>query len=324
MWKGVNWSLSIQGPRITLQDMHIDALWLLRHETHGKAGLKGGSGLDIRSCSGLRTDCTTHGGFCLLQMWVDALKSRWRWLGNSQTQQTASFKWREAGGLFYHRSARLGPELTAMSQRKLTRQLRLWESPEGPPPAPSLTSPVSPVDHPRGHGGSALFRRLKLNRSIQERRRSCHCVCRYGGFHPSHWSMIWTSSHLFSSKDEAAATCDCSASVQVTCENFKHSCKCFLPEEHFKLIYSMHITLFRSIRFGEVPNSKCWRLIITLKAEKIKTKTWISTCSLQRIPLAEISDVFFYHWENLFNDNLNCTSTHKAFWGRGVAPNWPI
>uniref|UniRef100_A0A3Q3WLN8 Phosphodiesterase n=1 Tax=Mola mola TaxID=94237 RepID=A0A3Q3WLN8_MOLML len=32
--------------------------------------------------------------------------------------------------------------------------MRLWESPEGPPPAPSLTSPVSLVDQPRGHVGS--------------------------------------------------------------------------------------------------------------------------------------------------------------------------
>lgn len=66
-----------------------------------------------------------------------------------------------------------------MSQRKLTRQLTLWEGPEGPPPAPFLTSPVSPVDQTRGHGGSALFRRMKLNRSIQERRRSCHAICSY-------------------------------------------------------------------------------------------------------------------------------------------------
>lgn len=29
MWEGVKWSLSIQGCRITVLDMHIDALWLL-------------------------------------------------------------------------------------------------------------------------------------------------------------------------------------------------------------------------------------------------------------------------------------------------------
>ncbi|KAK2833275.1 hypothetical protein Q5P01_017164 [Channa striata] len=66
-----------------------------------------------------------------------------------------------------------------MSQRKLTRQLRLWENPEGPPPAPSITSPVSPVDQSRGHVGCALFRRMKINRSIHEPRRSSHCVCSF-------------------------------------------------------------------------------------------------------------------------------------------------
>ncbi|KAK1877100.1 cAMP-specific 3'5'-cyclic phosphodiesterase 4D [Dissostichus eleginoides] len=63
-----------------------------------------------------------------------------------------------------------------MSQRRLTRQLTLRESPEGPPQAAPLTSPVSPVDQWRGHGGSALFRRLKLNRSIQEHGRVSLCL----------------------------------------------------------------------------------------------------------------------------------------------------
>lgn len=168
MWKGVKWSLSIRGCRIKVLDMHIDALWLLRHETHGKAGLKGGSGCGISSFSGLRTDCTTCSS--LLQMWVDALKSWWGQL--RPTERTASFKWR-TGGLFSDWPAPVGPELTAMSQKKLTRQLT-FESPEGPP----LTSPASPVDQPRGHGGSALFRRMKLNRSIKEHRRPSYCTGR--------------------------------------------------------------------------------------------------------------------------------------------------
>lgn len=96
-WKGVNWSLNIQGLRITVQDMHVDALWLLSHETRGRAGLKGGSGLDIRSCSGLRTVCATYSRFCLPQTWVDALKSQWGGLRGRETakqSETASFKWR--------------------------------------------------------------------------------------------------------------------------------------------------------------------------------------------------------------------------------------
>lgn len=93
IWKEVNGSLSIQGLRITEQDVHIDALWLFRHEPHRKAGLKAGSGLDISSCSGLRADCTTYGGFCLPQMWVNALKSHRGGLANSQTKRKDSFKW---------------------------------------------------------------------------------------------------------------------------------------------------------------------------------------------------------------------------------------
>lgn len=61
-----------------------------------------------------------------------------------------------------------------MTQKKLTRQLTLREGPEPPRTPPSPTPPPSPPDPARGHGGSALFRRLKLNRSIQERRRSYH------------------------------------------------------------------------------------------------------------------------------------------------------
>uniref|UniRef100_A0A674P6X3 Phosphodiesterase n=1 Tax=Takifugu rubripes TaxID=31033 RepID=A0A674P6X3_TAKRU len=64
-----------------------------------------------------------------------------------------------------------------MSQRKLTRQLGLSEGPEGPPQAPPLASPVSPLELPRGPpGGCSLFRRMRMNRSIQERQRSCHRV----------------------------------------------------------------------------------------------------------------------------------------------------
>lgn len=59
-----------------------------------------------------------------------------------------------------------------MSHRKLARQLRLRETPEGPT-SPSVTSPGAP-DLPRGHGSSSFFRRMKLNRSIQERRGSFH------------------------------------------------------------------------------------------------------------------------------------------------------
>ncbi len=97
MWKEVNWSLSIQGLRFTAQDMHVDALWLLQHETRGRTGLKGVSGADIRSCSGLRTVCATYSRFCLPQTWVDALKSWWGGLRGRETakqSKTASFKWK--------------------------------------------------------------------------------------------------------------------------------------------------------------------------------------------------------------------------------------
>lgn len=111
--------------------------------------------------------------------------------GSHTGSETARCKWR-VGGVFFRWSAPAGPELAEMSQRKLMRQLRLWESPEGPPHAPSiLTSPVSPDDQSRGHAGSALFRRLKLNRSIQERRRSSHCICRYSS--PRHLYLMCPS-----------------------------------------------------------------------------------------------------------------------------------
>lgn len=113
--------------------------------------------------------------------------------GRHTGRETACCKWR-VGGVFFRWSAPAGPELAEMSQRKLTRQLRLWESPEGPPLAPSaLTSPVSPDDQSRGHGGSSLFRRLKLNRSIQERRRSSHCIYRYSS--PRH--LYWTCPSVY-------------------------------------------------------------------------------------------------------------------------------
>ncbi|KAK7940491.1 hypothetical protein WMY93_003817 [Mugilogobius chulae] len=58
-----------------------------------------------------------------------------------------------------------------MSHREVTWDLSLWDDSEGPPPAPSpvapLTSPLSPSGIHK-HTGSALFRRLKLNRSIQD------------------------------------------------------------------------------------------------------------------------------------------------------------
>lgn len=86
----------------------------------------------------------------------------------------------EAGGVFLKWSAAPArPEWAAMNQRTLTRQLRLCESPEGPSPVPPLTLPLSPVDQTRGCGGSVLFRRLKLNRSIQEHSRLSNCFSRY-------------------------------------------------------------------------------------------------------------------------------------------------
>uniref|UniRef100_A0AAV2KIF7 PDEase domain-containing protein n=1 Tax=Knipowitschia caucasica TaxID=637954 RepID=A0AAV2KIF7_KNICA len=56
-----------------------------------------------------------------------------------------------------------------MSHRERVRQMSLWDSLEGPPPVPPLSSPLSPPGNHR-HTGSSLFRRLRLNRSIQELR----------------------------------------------------------------------------------------------------------------------------------------------------------
>lgn len=37
---------------------------------------------------------------------------------------------------------------------------------------------------------------------------------------------------------------------------------------------------------------------------------------MQRVPLADMFDVFGHYWENLFNDNLICSQIHKAFKGK--------
>nr|XP_015204572.1 PREDICTED: cAMP-specific 3',5'-cyclic phosphodiesterase 4A isoform X4 [Lepisosteus oculatus] len=66
-----------------------------------------------------------------------------------------------------------------MAQRQLKRQLTLFENPEDEtflPPLPALRSPIaSPLSPPseglRGHS-SSIFRRMRLNRSIQELRKS--------------------------------------------------------------------------------------------------------------------------------------------------------
>lgn len=48
-----------------MQDVHVDARPLFRHDTSGRAGLKQGSGLVIRFWSGLGTLRTTAGGVAL-------------------------------------------------------------------------------------------------------------------------------------------------------------------------------------------------------------------------------------------------------------------
>lgn len=163
MWKGVRWSLSILGVRITAQDMHIDTLWLLQQDYREDQALSLGLTLDWGQ------NATHTVGSVRLRCDLTHLKGD-EGTGNQANRARSQWGLGDFNWLVHP---------TAMSQRKLTRQLRLWESPEGPPPAPSLTSPVSPVDQLRGHGGSALFRRMKLNRSIQESRRACQCICRY-------------------------------------------------------------------------------------------------------------------------------------------------